>query len=192
MKKKKGSNNREKAKKHLQKLHAKITNQRRDYLHKVSINLIRENDLICIEDLQITNMMKNHKLAKSANNKGSNGVFRGNALAGQTVKIKWYPKQNYILDITPKALPEYYLVFTGDINTKSSSRGVSKPWVIELVYFLNTIELMDKLQNKNIGTATSVKREIWKQAEIYPNQKNKKLLITEDQKKLLRLFLEKR
>ncbi|MCK4260263.1 MAG: transposase [Halanaerobiales bacterium] len=64
----KGSNNREKAKKHLQKLHAKITDQRRDYLHKVSINLVKENDLICIEDLQTINMMKNHKLAKSIAN----------------------------------------------------------------------------------------------------------------------------
>ncbi len=66
--KKKGSKNRDKAKKQLQKLHGKITNQRRDYLHKVSINIVRENDLICIEDLQTTNMMKNHKLAKSIAN----------------------------------------------------------------------------------------------------------------------------
>ncbi len=67
-KKKKGSKNRLKAKKKHQNLHEKITNQRRDYLHKVSYNIVQDNDLICIEELQTSNMMKNHKLAKSIAN----------------------------------------------------------------------------------------------------------------------------
>ncbi len=67
-KKKKGSKNRDKAKAKLQKLHGKITNQRRDYLHKISYNIVQNNDLICVEDLQTTNMMKNHRLAKSIAN----------------------------------------------------------------------------------------------------------------------------
>ena len=67
-KKKKGSKNRLKAKKKHQNLHEKITNQRRDYLHKVSYNIVQTNDVICIEELQTSNMMKNHKLAKSIAN----------------------------------------------------------------------------------------------------------------------------
>ncbi len=68
--KKKGSNNREKQKKRLAKLHEKVANQRRDYLHKISYNIVKNNDIICVEDLQVKNMMKNHKLAKSIANAG--------------------------------------------------------------------------------------------------------------------------
>jgi putative transposase len=47
------------------KLHEKIANQRKDFLHKLSIKLIRENQSIAIEDLRIKNMMKNGKLSKA-------------------------------------------------------------------------------------------------------------------------------
>ena len=46
------------------KLHEKIVNQRKDFLQKFSTKLIRENQSIAIEDLRISNMLKNHKLAK--------------------------------------------------------------------------------------------------------------------------------
>ena len=47
------------------RLHEKITNQRNDFLHKQSTMLVRENQIICIEDLNIKGMVRNHKLAKS-------------------------------------------------------------------------------------------------------------------------------
>lgn len=62
--KRKGSNNRYKARLKVAKLHDKIANQRKDFLHKLSIKLIRENQLIAIEDLKVSNMLKNHKLAR--------------------------------------------------------------------------------------------------------------------------------
>ncbi|MEW9097314.1 MAG: IS200/IS605 family element RNA-guided endonuclease TnpB [Clostridiaceae bacterium] len=62
--KQKGSNNREKARLKVAKLHEKISNQRKDFLHKFSTKLIRENQSIVIEDLKVKNMMKNEKLAK--------------------------------------------------------------------------------------------------------------------------------
>ena len=62
--KQKGSNNRHKARLKVAKLHDKIANQRKDFLHKLSTKLIRENQSIAIEDLRVSNMMKNHKLAK--------------------------------------------------------------------------------------------------------------------------------
>ena len=46
-------------------LHEKVTNQRKDFLHKTSIELIRENQSIAIEDLNINGMLKNHNLAQS-------------------------------------------------------------------------------------------------------------------------------
>ena len=60
--KQKGSNNRYKARLKVAKLHEKITNQRKDFLHKLSTNLIRENQSIAIEDLRVKNMLKNNKL----------------------------------------------------------------------------------------------------------------------------------
>ena len=60
-----GSNNRAKAKTKLACQHAKVTNTRDDFLHKLSTKLIKENAVICIEDLKVANMVKNHKLAQS-------------------------------------------------------------------------------------------------------------------------------
>ena len=62
--KQKGSNNRKKARLKVARLHEKIANQRSDFLHKLSIKLIRENQSIVVEDLKVKNMQQNHKLAK--------------------------------------------------------------------------------------------------------------------------------
>jgi len=63
--KKKNSNNRNKARLKVAKLHEKIANQRKDYLHKISNYITNENQVIVIEDLKVSNMIKNHKLAKN-------------------------------------------------------------------------------------------------------------------------------
>ena len=63
--KKKGSKNREKARIKVAKIHEKIANQRKDYLHKISSYITNENQVIVIEDLKVRNMMSNHKLAKA-------------------------------------------------------------------------------------------------------------------------------
>ena len=61
----KGSNNYHKQRIKIARLHNKINNQRNDYLHKLSKNIIDENQIICIEDLKVKNMQANHKLARS-------------------------------------------------------------------------------------------------------------------------------
>lgn len=61
----KGSSNRVKAKIKLARTYKRITNLRDDFLHKLSARLIKQNSIICIEDLRVTNMIKNHKLALS-------------------------------------------------------------------------------------------------------------------------------
>ena len=63
--KKKGSKNRNKARLKVAKLHEKITNQRKDFLHKLSSKIINENQVIVLEGLKVSNMLKNHNLAKS-------------------------------------------------------------------------------------------------------------------------------
>ncbi len=63
----KGSNNRNKQRIKVARLHKKIENQRNDYLHKLSRHIIDENQIICIEDLKVKNMTRSNKLARSIN-----------------------------------------------------------------------------------------------------------------------------
>lgn len=63
--KKKGSSNYKKQRLKLAKCHEKITSIRKDYLHKISHNLVYENQVIVSENLAVSNMIKNHHLAKS-------------------------------------------------------------------------------------------------------------------------------
>ena len=63
--KKKGSRGFEKQRLKVSRLYEKISNSRADYLHKCSISLIRRYDIICIEDLNVKGMVRNHKLSKS-------------------------------------------------------------------------------------------------------------------------------
>jgi putative transposase len=69
-KKQKGSNNRNKARKSVAKFHEKITRCREDFLHKLSRKIVNENQVICVENLAVKNMIKNHKLAKSISDCG--------------------------------------------------------------------------------------------------------------------------
>lgn len=60
-----GSNNFEKARKQVARIHARIADSRTDFLHKLTTRLVRENQTIAVEDLVVKNMMKNHKLAQA-------------------------------------------------------------------------------------------------------------------------------
>ena len=60
-----GSNNRNKARVKVARLQEKIANKRMDVLHKLSTQLVKDYDVICVEDLAVKNMIRNHNLAKS-------------------------------------------------------------------------------------------------------------------------------
>ncbi|NKY52649.1 RNA-guided endonuclease InsQ/TnpB family protein [Nocardia vermiculata] len=64
-KKDKGSKNRAKARLKVARVHARIADRRRDHLHKLSTRLVRENQVIAIEDLSVRNMVRNHSLARA-------------------------------------------------------------------------------------------------------------------------------
>lgn len=68
--KKKGSKNRRKSVKLLAKQHQKIRNQRKDFIHKVTNQIVKQYSYIAVEDLKINNMVKNHHLAQSINDVG--------------------------------------------------------------------------------------------------------------------------
>ncbi|MET8011942.1 RNA-guided endonuclease TnpB family protein [Streptomyces sp. NPDC005266] len=61
----KGSANREKARRRVARVHARIADRRRDFLHKLSTRLVRENQTVVIEDLTVRNLLKNGKLARA-------------------------------------------------------------------------------------------------------------------------------
>ena len=92
-KKQKGSNNRNKLRIKLAKVYEKIKNQRLNYLHQITSKLVNENQIICIEDLNVKGMMSNHKLAQSIQEL-SLFEFRRQL----EYKCKWYGRQLIIID----------------------------------------------------------------------------------------------
>lgn len=112
-KKTKGSANRKMAKLKVAKLHAKITDSRKDFIHKLSTRLVNENQVIAIETLAVSNMQKNHNLAKSIADAGWSEFVRqleykslwyGRELVGID---RWYPSSKRCFDCghTVKKMP---------------------------------------------------------------------------------------
>lgn len=88
-----GSNNRNKARKRLAKAYKKINDKKQYYLHQVSNALIDENQIICMEDLNVKGMLRNHKLAESIQEMNF-GEFKRML----EYKAKWYNRKIVYVD----------------------------------------------------------------------------------------------
>lgn len=91
--KQKGSRNREKARRKVARLHQHIADTRKDFLHKLSTKLIRENQTIALEDLAVKNMVKNRKLSRCISEQGWR-EFR----TMLEYKAEWYGRELIIVD----------------------------------------------------------------------------------------------
>ena len=99
-----GSNNCAKARTTVVRLHSKIANQRSDFLHKLSTQIVNENQVICVEDLKIKEMMKTKHIAKSVGSLGLNQFlnmlkYKSEWNEREFVQIdKWFPSSKTCFD----------------------------------------------------------------------------------------------
>jgi hypothetical protein len=128
-------------------------------------------------------------LEASAVAKAIAGHFTSEPLAGCTVNIKWYGKLEGLLDVTEDPSLDY-LVLTGPRGVAASSRGTTRPMLIDAVYLFEAESLLETLRGRGIkiGVATSVISGLWSAAELFPEQRNFVLPVSREQHTALAMF----
>ncbi|MGX4687715.1 RNA-guided endonuclease InsQ/TnpB family protein [Streptomyces sp. JNUCC 63] len=89
----KGSANRAKARRRVARIHARITDRRRDFLHKLSTRLVRENQTVVIEDLTVRNLLRNGRLARAI----SDAAWTDLRIMLE-YKCAWYGRELVVID----------------------------------------------------------------------------------------------
>jgi putative transposase len=129
----KGSNNRDKARLKVAKVHAEISDARQDFLHKLTTRLVRENQTIAVEDLVVKNMVKNRKLSQAISDASWGELvrqleYKSGWYGRNFVKIdRWFPSskrcghcghvvEKLPLNIREWACPECGTVHDRDVN----------------------------------------------------------------------------
>jgi hypothetical protein len=130
------------------------------------------------------------ELEASAVATGIDGRSRSGSLRGRTVNIKWYLKREGLLDTTESPALDYYLVLAGPRSPAGSSRGATRLWCIQAVYLFGARQLRSEQIARGVkrGVASSVIKQQWEAAEIYPSASNLGLAVTSQQAEQLRLF----
>ena len=133
----KGSKRRMKAKRHVARIHEKIANSRSDTLHKLSTDLVTRFDVICVEDLNLRGMVKNHNLARSLHDASIGTAIRmieeKAARYGKTVvKIdRWFPSSKtcsdcgYIVEKLPLSVREWTCPECGTTHDRDANAAAN-------------------------------------------------------------------
>lgn len=167
---------------------AELVAERNDWEREVS-TLIGRPALIGHIGEYIAASIFGIRLEESASHKSSDGAFVEGPLAGCSVNIKWYAKQEGILDLAP-GHPDTYLVLTGPKPQTRPLTGHNRPWLIEAVYLFSSKQLLEQLKHVKLGIATSLRQALWEEAQLYPAQRNPDYRLSQEQRDLLRLFGE--
>jgi len=130
------------------------------------------------------------ELQESAAHKAIDGHFSAGALAGRTVNVKWYGKQDGLLDVSLDPILDYYLVMTGPKGGEGSSRGAVIAWVIAQVFLVDAAEVRALVlaRGRKLDNPVSIPSAIWQASLTYPGIGNGRLLLTDQQRADLALF----
>jgi putative transposase len=135
--KEKGSKNREKARRRLARVHQKVADIRNDHLHKVSRSIVDENQIIVLETLNVSGMMRNHCLAKSIADVSLSELVRKIEYkarwAGRTfLQIdRWFPSSKtcsccgFIVDKLPLDIREWTCPKCGEVHDRDYNASVN-------------------------------------------------------------------
>jgi hypothetical protein len=123
-------------------------------------------------------------LERPGSHTGHDGVFRDPPLAGKTVNVKTYSRNEWTLDFSGHHC-DYYLVMTGPPGP-----APDRAWAVDTVYLFDTPDLLTKIRSRRlkIGVATSVLMEDWEAARIFPARSGAPLRLTQAQVTALKLF----
>lgn len=126
----------------------------------------------------------------SATQKGNDGIFKLGLLQGKSVNVKLYSKRETLLDLSLDSAPDYYLVLSGPKYPEMSSKSTTRPLVLSSVFLFNSEIFLQQSKQRGvkISKQTSTMESQWNDAEIYPSQKNKELIVSENQRNMLLLF----
>ena len=134
---KKGSKRREKARRHVARIHEKIANSRSDTLHKLSTNIVTRFDVICVEDLNLRGMAKNHNLARSLHDASIGTAVRmieekAERYGKTVVKIdRWFPSSKtcsdcgYIVEKLPLSVREWTCPECGTTHDRDANAAAN-------------------------------------------------------------------
>jgi putative transposase len=135
--KKKGSKNRNKARLKVAKIHARISDRRRDYQHKLSTRIVHENQVICVESLAVKNMVKNPKLASAISDVGWGEFVRQLEYKSQwygrtLIKLdQWYPSSKtchackHVLDSLSLDIREWVCPTCGVVHDRDTNAALN-------------------------------------------------------------------
>lgn len=136
-KKQKGSKHRALAKRAVARCHEKIANCRKDTLEKLTTRLVREFDVICIEDLNLRGMVKNHSLARSLGDAGIGMAIRmleekAERYGKRTVRVdRWFPSSKmcsscgHVVSVLPLSIREWSCPTCGSVHDRDLNAALN-------------------------------------------------------------------